>query len=148
MRSWILAGACALLIPVASSRAEPARHAQSSAQTSVPAYLRIVRAEITERGPFSHARMAERGVVFRIVTAESVQCSASRARPISYTFVIDAWPWISTDKRLDLAPELRAHAKVELSCQGSQGWRSSVPGRITDRENTLELTTTLAELPS
>ena len=149
MRSWILVGTCVLLIPVASSRAEPAL----DAQTPVPAYLRLLRAEIVERGPFSQARMAERGVVFRIITAGAAECSAARAG-VTYTFLIDAWPWITADRRLDLAPELRAQAKVEFSCDAAnRAWRSSVPGRVTVTrtaagENALELATTLAELPS
>ena len=149
MRTWVLIGTCILLIPVASSRAEPA----PNVQTTVPAYLRILRAEIIERGPFNHARMAERGVAFRVVTAGAAECSAARAG-VTYTFLIDAWPWITTERRLDLAPELRAQAKVEISCDAAnRTWRSSVPGRVTAArtaagENTLELATTLVELPS
>jgi hypothetical protein len=126
------------------------------AVTAAPAYLQMLEARITEGPPFERAAMAKRRVTFRIVTAGRPPCSPDRAG-IEYVFLLDAAPWHRKGVIVQVAPELRVHAKVAMRCDPMSGRfiASVAPGEVTISPapdiaggTAIEAATTLQELPS
>lgn len=150
--------ALAILVSAAAMRPGDVRERGGPRDRQAPtaAHLRVLEAQIVESAPFDLARVAERVVRFRVVTAGAPPCEPGRDA-VRYVFVLDAQPWQRGGAVLAAVPELRATARVELACDSlARAFRSSMNGApvavsalaAPNGAHVLEAAATVSALPS